>query len=113
MLFFNSQCIILKEFLPEGTVMNAAMHMEILTCFLKRLRRVWPHYTHQGLGFLVHDNAFPHTANIFEQFLTKRGGVQIEHPPYSTDLNPPDFFLFLGVKLAEKGKIFDDIPDIQ
>ncbi|GFU50318.1 hypothetical protein TNCV_301511 [Trichonephila clavipes] len=36
--------------------------------------------------------------------------VQIEHPPFSQDLNPIDFFLFPRLKLALKGK---DILDMQ
>ncbi|GFX24036.1 histone-lysine N-methyltransferase SETMAR [Trichonephila clavipes] len=43
----------------------------------------------------------------------KKREVQIEHPPYSPDLNPPEFFLFPRLKLALKGKRFNDIPDIQ
>ena len=41
------------------------------------------------------------------------GVVQIEHPTYSTDLNPPYYFLFPLLKLVLKQKRFDDIPDIQ
>ncbi|GFX88981.1 histone-lysine N-methyltransferase SETMAR [Trichonephila clavipes] len=55
--------------------------------------------------FSVHDNALPHTANIAKQFLAKKRVVQIEHPPFSPYLNPPEFFLFRRFKL--------DIPDIQ
>ncbi|GFV42468.1 hypothetical protein TNCV_289551 [Trichonephila clavipes] len=43
----------------------------------------------------------------------KREVAQIEHVPSSLDLNPPDFFLFLRIKLVLKGKRFDDIPNIQ
>ncbi|GFT92911.1 histone-lysine N-methyltransferase SETMAR [Trichonephila clavipes] len=43
----------------------------------------------------------------------KKVGEQIEHPPFSPDLNPPDFFPFPRIKLALKGKIFDDISVIQ
>ncbi|GFV35604.1 hypothetical protein TNCV_3473751 [Trichonephila clavipes] len=44
----------------------------------------------------------------------KKGGVlETEHPPYSSDLTPLIFFLFPQNKLALKGKIFDDIPNIQ
>ncbi|GFX22402.1 histone-lysine N-methyltransferase SETMAR [Trichonephila clavipes] len=39
--------------------------------------------------------------------------VQIEHPPFSPDLNLPDFSLFPRLKLALKRKRFDDIFDIQ
>ncbi|GFV86608.1 histone-lysine N-methyltransferase SETMAR [Trichonephila clavipes] len=61
----------------------------------------------------VRDNDRPHAANIVKQFLAKKGAVQIEHPPFSPDLNSPDFFLFPRLKLALKRKRFDDIPDIQ
>ncbi|GFT34448.1 histone-lysine N-methyltransferase SETMAR [Trichonephila clavipes] len=39
--------------------------------------------------------------------------VQIEHPPFPPDLNPPDFFLFPQHKPSLKGKRFEDISDIQ
>ncbi|GFV99168.1 hypothetical protein TNCV_1511411 [Trichonephila clavipes] len=61
--------------------------------------------------FFVLDNAHPHTANIVKQLLAKKVVGQVEHP-YSPDLNPP-FFLFPRLKLALKGKRFDDIPDTQ
>ncbi|GFV21812.1 hypothetical protein TNCV_4524991 [Trichonephila clavipes] len=48
-----------------------------------------------------------------QTFPSKKGVEQIEHPPYLPDLNPTDFFLFPRLKLALKGKRFDDIPDIQ
>ncbi|GFU86302.1 hypothetical protein TNCV_369581 [Trichonephila clavipes] len=38
----------------------------------------------------------------------KKWAVQIEHPPYSPDFNP-DFFLFPRIKLALKGKGFDEL----
>ncbi|GFW67234.1 histone-lysine N-methyltransferase SETMAR [Trichonephila clavipes] len=43
----------------------------------------------------------------------KKGVMQIEHPPYSLDLNPPDFFRFRFIKLVLKVKRFDDMSDIQ
>ncbi|GFV46689.1 hypothetical protein TNCV_3846991 [Trichonephila clavipes] len=93
--------------------MNAARYIEILTRFMKRLRRVRPQYA-QGSWLFVHDNTCPPAANIVKQFLAKTAvGVQIEHPPFSPDLYPSEFFLFPRLKLALKGKRFDDISDIQ
>ncbi|GFX51532.1 uncharacterized protein TNCV_5012361 [Trichonephila clavipes] len=63
--------------------------------------------------FFVHDNVHPFTANIVKQFLAKKGLVQIEHPPYSPDLRSPEFLILPRLKLALKGKRFDDIPGIQ
>jgi histone-lysine N-methyltransferase SETMAR len=37
----------------------------------------------------------------------------LEHPPYSPDLTPNDFFLFLKIKEMLKGRHFDDDDDIR
>ncbi|GFY21203.1 hypothetical protein TNCV_3992471 [Trichonephila clavipes] len=92
--------------------MNTARYIEILTRFMKR--RVRPQYAKYGLWFFVHGNARPLSANTAKQFLAKQKGVmQIEHPPFSSDVNPPDFFLFPRLKLAFKGNRYDDISDIK
>ena len=36
-----------------------------------------------------------------------------DHPPYSPDLAPADYFLFPKVKSHLKGRLFDSISDIQ
>jgi len=37
----------------------------------------------------------------------------LDYPPYSPDLAPADYFLFLKVESHLKGRIFDSISDIQ
>jgi len=37
----------------------------------------------------------------------------LEHPAYSPDLAPSDFFLFLKIKGIRKGRHFDYIDDIR
>jgi hypothetical protein len=37
----------------------------------------------------------------------------MDHPPYSPDLAPCDFWLFPKLKNALKGQRFADIPDVQ
>jgi hypothetical protein len=37
----------------------------------------------------------------------------LDHPPYSPDLAPADYFLFPKVKSHLKGRLFDSISDIQ
>ena len=37
----------------------------------------------------------------------------IDHPPYSPDLSPCDYFLFPKLKNAMKGAFYDDVPTIQ
>ena len=37
----------------------------------------------------------------------------LDHPPYSPDLAPADYFLFPKVKSHLKGRLFDSFSDIQ
>ncbi|GFV01129.1 hypothetical protein TNCV_1010501 [Trichonephila clavipes] len=92
-IIFKIQSIIHKEFLPEGTTMNAARYTEILTRFMKRLRMVQPQCA-QGSWFFAHGNACPHTANIFKQFRAEKVVVQSEYSPFLLHINPPDLFQF-------------------
>jgi len=39
--------------------------------------------------------------------------IVLDHPPYSPDLAPADYFLFRKVKSHLKGRLFDSISDIQ
>ena len=48
-----------------------------------------------------------------EEFLATKQITVLEHPAYSPDLVPNDFFLFPKIKKILKGRHFDDIDDIR
>lgn len=56
---------------------------------------------------LHHDNARPHKAIITREFLEEKGVELMEHPPYSPDLAPCDFWLFRKLKKNLRGKRFE------
>ena len=56
-----------------------------------------------GDWFLLHNNAPSHNATIIKQFLAQRKVTVLDHPPYSPDLAPADYFLFPKVKSQLKG----------
>ena len=43
---------------------------------------------------LLHDNARPHKTKQVLDKIASMGMVELEHPPYSPDLAPCDFYLF-------------------
>ena len=43
---------------------------------------------------LFHDNAPVHTAAVAKAAMKECGFKEIEHPPYSPDLAPSDYYLF-------------------
>jgi hypothetical protein len=47
------------------------------------------------------------------EFLAGKQITVLEHPPYSPDLAPSDFFLFLKIQGILKGRHFDDTDDIK
>jgi transposase len=47
------------------------------------------------------------------EFLAKKSITKMDHPPYSPDLAPCDFWLYPKLKNALKERRFADIPDIQ
>jgi len=57
--------------------------------------------------------SFCTTTKIVKQFLAQRKVTVLDHPPYSPDLAPADYFLFPKVKSHLKGRLFDSFSDIQ
>ena len=63
-------------------------------------------------AFIV-DNARPHCAFNMKRFLTKHDIVELNHPLYSPDLSPPNFYFYPKFKTALKGHQFQNVGDIQ
>lgn len=67
----------------------------------------------QGVeSFLFHmDNARPHTSNQTKQYMTDNNMIRMEHPAYSPDLAPCDYFLFGHLKDHFADAVFEDAAD--
>ncbi|KAJ4451482.1 hypothetical protein ANN_02945 [Periplaneta americana] len=79
-VFFDSQGLIHHEFIPEGRTVTKELYVEILRRFRDAVRRKRPE---------------------------KYNITAFDHPPYSPDLSPPDYFLFLRLKSHLKGRRFN------
>ena len=55
---------------------------------------------------LHHDNASSHTARRTKEFLEQQNVELLDHPPYSPDLSPNDFFTFPRIKEKLRGQRF-------
>jgi hypothetical protein len=62
----------------------------------------------QRLGPVPDDKALS-----VKQFLAQKSITGMEHPPYSPDLAPNDFWLFEKINSALKGRRFHVTEDIQ
>jgi len=95
--FFDSQGMVYTNYVPRGTTVNANFIVGALRRFLKAFRAKRPEMA-AGEWFLHWDNAPVHTAKVVRDFLAKNHIQLLEHPPYSPDLAPADFFLFPKLK---------------
>ena len=62
---------------------------------------------------LHHDNAPAHTALSTRQLLANKQVTVLDHPPYSPDLAPCDFWLFPKLKSVVKGLHFASVDEIK
>jgi len=57
---------------------------------------------------LLHDNARPHTATQTAQLLQQFRWEVFDHPPYSPNLTPRDYHLFMHLKKWLASQSFED-----
>ena len=107
-IFFNWQGLIHKEFVPEGETTNAVYYKGVMERLLNRIWRVRPGMCE--IWWLVW---FASQRPVGKQFLAQWKVTVLDHPPYSPDLAPADYFLFPKVKSHLKRHLFDSISDIQ
>ena len=111
-VFFNSSGLVALDILPEKTTVTAKYYTEVV------LPKVEDSICEQrptiktSKTLLLHDNAAPHKAKLTTTYLNERGISVLEHPPYSPDLAPCDFWLFPILKNRLAGRKFDRAQDL-
>ena len=91
-VFWDSKGLILLEF--HDSTIDADSYVETLKKLKKEIRK-------KRLGknvILQQDNARPHTAKKTKKTIEKFKWELLEHPPYSPDLAPSDYYLFSPLK---------------
>jgi histone-lysine N-methyltransferase SETMAR len=55
---------------------------------------------------MLDDNVRPHTATATQDLIATFGWEQFNHPPYSSDLAPSDYLVYLHLKTFHGGRRF-------
>ncbi len=77
--FFDCQVVILKEWVPPGTNVNAVYYCKILRKLCKHIRKKNPKLWKNG-WLLHHDNTSSHSAVIIREYFAKNRITLLEHP---------------------------------
>ena len=111
--FFYIRGFVHYEFVPNGQTVSQVYYLEVLERLREEVKRKRPERFANNSWILHHDNAPAHTALYVREFLATKQITVLEHPAYSPDLAPSDFFLLPKIKEILKGRHFDDIDDIR
>jgi hypothetical protein len=109
--FFDMKGVLHIEFIPQGQIVNQIYYVEILKLLHKTVYRKRPELWVSD-WILLRDNAPAHKALSVKQFLAQKSIAEREHPSSSSDLTLNVFWLFSEIKSALKGRIFQNIEDI-
>jgi len=96
-IFWDQDGILLIDYLPKGQTINAEHYSSLLVQMNDILKENRRSKVTKGVLFL-HDNAPAHRALATQKKLVYLGFQCLEHPPYSPDLAPSDYHMFLGLK---------------
>ena len=106
-IFFDSKGRVLQIPVPKGSSVTGNIYREsVLTQLVEfyQKRRL-----HTGVCNikLLHDNALAHKSATVQEYLKESGLDVLDHPPYSPDLSPCDFWLFPRLKEMLAGHRFE------
>ena len=111
--FLDSTGMIYTLWVPSGQTVNKEYYVEVLREFRKRFHRKKPALFKLGQWHFHQDNAPVHYSILVTNYLTKMGIKTIPHPPYSPDLAPCDFCLFLKFKEKLRGCRYETIEEMK
>lgn len=110
-VFWDAQGIILIDYLVSQRTITGKYYVGLLNNLNKEIKKKRPHLQKKKVLF-HHDNAPAHRYWETEQKLHELGYELLQHPAYSPDLAPSDFFLFPDLKKWLGGKRFGSNEEV-
>ena len=102
-IFFNSSGPVVQVPCPSGHTVTGRFYKNSV---LKKVKEFY-NKKRSSKGWsgvhLLHDNTSSHKFEVVKSFLAPEKVEVLNHPPYSPDLSPCDFFLFLRLKKMLSG----------
>lgn len=112
-VFWDMRGVIAVDFLTEQRTVNAQYYSNLLKNTVKPAYRSKRRDIPIRSAILLQDNARPHTARLTMETLNELGWETLEHPPYSPDLSPCDYYLFGPLKEALGGLRFETNAEVE
>ena len=106
-IFFDSKGPVLQIPVPKGSSVTGKFYREsFLTQLVDLYQKHRPCTSVRGIK-LLHDNVPTHKSVTVQKYLKEFGLDVLDHPSYSPDLSPCDFWLFPRLKEMLVGHCFE------
>ncbi|GBM47148.1 Histone-lysine N-methyltransferase SETMAR [Araneus ventricosus] len=105
--WWDCQGIIYKKYLKIVQTINSAIYSNMLIKVRDAIREKRRNKFRRKVVLFHQDNARPHVSTMAGWTLYRLEWNLIQHPPYSTDMEPSDLCLFLHLPLHLDGVIFN------
>ena len=106
-IFFDWKGPVLQIPVPKGSFVTGKFYREsVLTKLVDFYQKRRPRTSVRGIK-LLHDNASAHKSTTVQEYLKQSGLYVLDHPLYSPDLSPCDFWLFPRLKEMLAGHRFE------
>ena len=107
MVFWDSKGIILIDYKLAGTSITGEYYANVIKQGLLLKKNEGESYVAAGV-LLLHDNAPVHKSRVAQAAIHECKFEKLNHPPYSPDLAPSDYYLFRNLKSHLRGTRFRD-----
>lgn len=104
--FWDVEGPIVSHMVPAGQTVTARYYSNVLETVVTPALREKRRDLNINRMMFLHDNASSHTAKITKATMRSLGWNVLNHPAYSPDLAPSDFYLFPAMKKHLKGRSF-------
>jgi histone-lysine N-methyltransferase SETMAR len=106
-VLWDEKGLLLLEFMPQKTTITGQTYANTITALRGTIQEKRRGNLSAGV-LLLHDNAPVHMSPKSQAAIRQCEFQQLNHPPYSTDLAPSDYFLFRVMKKFLRGKRFSN-----
>lgn len=106
-IFWDYDGLLMIDYLPPKKTITGQYYAELILKLREAIKQKRRGKLSLGV-WLLHDNAPVHKSMVAQQALRDCGFVQLNHPAYSPDLAPSDYYLFRNLKSHLRGHRFAD-----
>ena len=110
-VFWDSEGILMIDYMPHKTTITGQYYAQLMPKLREAIKNKRRGKLSHGV-LILHDNAPVHKARVAQAAITECGFEQLNHPPYSPDLAPSDYFLFRNLKSHLRGNRYSNNAEI-